>query len=94
VASELGALCIEATPSLRSTPQLLVSRLGDGKLASRFGSGGRSLHQDVVGYLCQTHGQIEDAKLADSLKRKIKKDFTSQSIKVGASVLDARRKYQ
>jgi hypothetical protein len=30
--------------------------------------------------------------LADSLKRKIKKDVTSQSIKVGASPGDAERK--
>jgi len=70
-------LWIEAPPPLRPTPQLLVSRLGDGKLARRFSSGGRALHQDAAGYLCQTHRQIEDADLADSLKQKIKKDVTS-----------------
>jgi len=39
---------IEAPPPLRPTLQLPVSRLGDGKLTSRPGRSGRSLHQDAA----------------------------------------------
>ena len=55
---------------------------------------GRALHQGATGYLCQENWQIENAELADSLKRKIKKDVMRQATKMGASVGDARRKYQ
>ena len=47
------------------------------------GSASRAFHQDAAGNLCQTHRQIEDADLADSLKEKSKKRCYELSYKSG-----------
>jgi len=39
--------------------------------------GSRAFNEDAAGYLRQTNRQIEDAELAHSLKREIKKDVAS-----------------
>ena len=64
VVSQLAAVWIAASPSFASTVFLPVSPLGDGKLTSGLGSGGRSPHHDadIACSACLVDGEATAAR--------------------------------